>query len=486
MKKLLVTLVMFLVLSTPIVQAAPPQQADEGETYVVQANDWLSKLAEKYYGDVSAWPAIWLATNAKAETDDAFATIADPNIIEIGQQLWIPPQAEADLLLADQAASSDSTTEAMAESETAETAMDEEAESAEMAETAEATEEATETDAEADDGATEAMAESETAMAEETTETDSMSTVTEAPLTEIALTGPIAVRDSEISGMAWYGDHLILMPQYPNFAVEEGEGFVFALAKTDILAYLDGTGSESLEPIQIPVSISELTDEIENFEGYEALAFVGDDVYLTIESSPEAGMKGFLVKGTIASDLSELSLNLADRTAIEPQAPIDNHTDETLFVAGEMLVTLYESTGASLISEPVAHRFDTALASADTIPYPNIEYRITDATDLDADNRFWAINYFFPGDDALLPESDPIADTFGKGATHAENEHVERLVEFQYDDSGITLTETAPIQLELTEDARNWEGLVRLDERGFLIATDKWPQMILGFVPLGN
>jgi hypothetical protein len=30
---------------------------------------------------------------------------------------------------------------------------------------------------------------------------------------------------------------------------------------------------------------------------------------------------------------------------------------------------------------------------------------------------------------------------------------------------------------------RNWEGLVRLDDRGFLLVTDLFPGTILGFVP---
>ena len=42
---------------------------------VVQADDWLSKLAEKSYGDPLAYPAISEATNAKAQTDDSYATI---------------------------------------------------------------------------------------------------------------------------------------------------------------------------------------------------------------------------------------------------------------------------------------------------------------------------------------------------------------------------------------------------------------------------
>ena len=89
-----------------------------------------------------------------------------------------------------------------------------------------------------------------------------------------------------------------------------------------------------------------------------------------------------------------------------------------------------------------------------------------------------------PGEGDLRRETDPIAERYGQGPTHQTYEGVERLVEFQYSEAGITLLDVPPIQLALLEeDLRNWEGLVRLDERGFLIATDKFPQTILGFVP---
>ncbi|GIK42553.1 MAG: hypothetical protein BroJett011_63860 [Chloroflexota bacterium] len=66
-----------------------------GQEYTIQADDWLSKLAEKFYGDVTAWPAIWEATNVKASEDNSFAKIDDPNIIEVGQKLWVPESQEA-------------------------------------------------------------------------------------------------------------------------------------------------------------------------------------------------------------------------------------------------------------------------------------------------------------------------------------------------------------------------------------------------------
>jgi heat shock protein HslJ len=65
-------------------------QAPEGQEYVVQADDWLSKIAEKKYGDPLAYPAIVEATNAKAAEDDSFTVIDNPDLIEVGQKLWLP------------------------------------------------------------------------------------------------------------------------------------------------------------------------------------------------------------------------------------------------------------------------------------------------------------------------------------------------------------------------------------------------------------
>jgi len=89
--------------------AASPLPQDEGTVYTVQAADWLSKLAEKYFGDPGAWPAIWLATNAKAAEDDTFDAIPNPDLLTVGQTLWIPTSEEASNLMAEYAAEQEAT-----------------------------------------------------------------------------------------------------------------------------------------------------------------------------------------------------------------------------------------------------------------------------------------------------------------------------------------------------------------------------------------
>jgi len=69
------------------------------EDYSVQADDWLSKLADKFYGDVLAYPAIFKATNDAAAADPSYAKIADANVIEVGSKLCIPSKDAAQALL---------------------------------------------------------------------------------------------------------------------------------------------------------------------------------------------------------------------------------------------------------------------------------------------------------------------------------------------------------------------------------------------------
>ena len=84
-----------LALQFTAVSEATPTEPAAGEAYIVQPGDWLTKIAENFYGDAGAYRAIVEATNAKAAEDESFAVIDDPSLIRAGQKLWIPAQAAA-------------------------------------------------------------------------------------------------------------------------------------------------------------------------------------------------------------------------------------------------------------------------------------------------------------------------------------------------------------------------------------------------------
>jgi rhamnose transport system substrate-binding protein len=91
----LVTLSLLLALM-PVALASAQTAVACDEDYTVLANDWLSKLADKYYGDVLAYWAIFDATNAAGGD---YAKIENPDQIEIGWKLCIPSAADAEKLL---------------------------------------------------------------------------------------------------------------------------------------------------------------------------------------------------------------------------------------------------------------------------------------------------------------------------------------------------------------------------------------------------
>jgi hypothetical protein len=83
---IILTALTVLVLQRPLTISAQSPCEDE---YTVQAGDWLSRIAEKFFGDVLAFDQIVQATND--QTDGKYADIENPDLIEPGWVLCIPP-----------------------------------------------------------------------------------------------------------------------------------------------------------------------------------------------------------------------------------------------------------------------------------------------------------------------------------------------------------------------------------------------------------
>ncbi len=102
MKKVVSLLGILMLLSllalTPGQVLAQEEVACESDV-IVQADDWLSKLADKFYGDALAYPVIVEATQAQAAADDSYATIDNPDLIEVGWKLCVPSAADAEAML---------------------------------------------------------------------------------------------------------------------------------------------------------------------------------------------------------------------------------------------------------------------------------------------------------------------------------------------------------------------------------------------------
>jgi len=101
MRKFLTITILFallvVVLPASLVSAAPRAQ---GEDYTVQADDWLSKLADKFYANTDAYWAIMAATNKANAEDPSYVKITNPDTIDVGAKLRIPAKADAEAFMA--------------------------------------------------------------------------------------------------------------------------------------------------------------------------------------------------------------------------------------------------------------------------------------------------------------------------------------------------------------------------------------------------
>ena len=299
----------------------------------------------------------------------------------------------------------------------------------------------------------------------------------EVKVQEIKLSGLITDKKQEISGMDWYQDRLFLLP-------ENMGGFLFSVSKGEILNAIKSVKKPPITPKKTRFKTPDYSSLIKGFDGFEAIAFNGDKIYITIESEHRGEMVSYLAWGKIDSKSLEVVIDERDLETIKTPIQLNNLSFESLLINDENIIMIYEANGSNLRKNPTQSVFNHKSKNISKVNFPNIEYRITDATRVDNNDRFWVINYFWPGDKKLLnPGEDSVLNMINQGSSHFKSDQIERLVEFQMNEGEISISDTKPIQLVLESDAsRNWEAVARLDDKGLLIATDKHPRMIFGYV----
>ena len=293
----------------------------------------------------------------------------------------------------------------------------------------------------------------------------------------ILLKGKITNPKEEISGLDWYKNDLILLPENLN-------GYVYIIPKKEIIQSLSTDNPNPILPLKNKFKTPNYSLLINGFEGFESIAFYDDKFIITIEAEEEKIMKSYMAWGKISPETLNMTITKDNLIEIKTPIQVKNMTYESALIYKNDVILFYEANGKNLQKSVFQPKISLINNSITYLKYPNIEYRITDVTSTDEKNRFWAINYFWPGDKKYLnPAKDKINENYDLNHNNKNSETIERLIEFEISKNKINLTNKKPIQLKLNdENSRNWEGIVRLDQKGFIIATDKYPQMILAFV----
>ncbi|MEM7347945.1 MAG: hypothetical protein AAF485_27245 [Chloroflexota bacterium] len=120
-KLLLITFLVSLVLphATLVAQTDENSEGEIPDTpitcadvYTAQSNDWLSKIADKFLGDIEAYTVIVSATNQMHQTDDTFPFIESADAIDAGWKLCIPANPDAEILYTETTATASAETPA--------------------------------------------------------------------------------------------------------------------------------------------------------------------------------------------------------------------------------------------------------------------------------------------------------------------------------------------------------------------------------------
>ena len=298
---------------------------------------------------------------------------------------------------------------------------------------------------------------------------------------EIGLDLPVAQERAEFSGLDWWGDRLVLLPQYPAIFAPDGHAALPTIPRSRLESYLSGEDTTAIRPEMVPFEDGGLPERVVGWDGYEAIAFDGDRVFLTIECLTHAEWTAVLVRASVSFDPLRIVVDAETRRMIPGASKRPNFTEEASFVVDGRVTTIHELNGRRVNAEPVALRFDEDLVPLGTWTMPAIEYRVTDATSLDAEGRFWVFNQFWPGEARVVGARE---DAFAT-QDRPPGRPVERVVPLRLVDGRIVLDPTRPlVELVLRTDdvARNWEGLARWNDEGLLIVTDRHPRTIFAFV----
>ena len=127
----------------------------------------------------------------------------------------------------------------------------------------------------------------------------------ERKVVEIPLGGSANEKALEMSSLTWYKDELVLMPQYIDF----DDPAFYVIKKKKISTWLESGSSKAIVPQKIKLKVPDFRQSIQGYQGFEAVCFKGNNIYLIIESKHEGTMKSFIVKGVINRKNGTIAIN---------------------------------------------------------------------------------------------------------------------------------------------------------------------------------
>ena len=245
---------------------------------------------------------------------------------------------------------------------------------------------------------------------------------------------------------------MLVLPQYPS-RFNPDTSKIFFIEKSEINNFIDGKSQGPINYGFFSIDISGIEKFFSLGSGFESLTVNNNYIFLTIEYMEKGSTRSILIKGEIDSLENRIILDKSSITEINHKLSLYNISDESILYFDDKIIPIFEVYGYNINSHPKVPVFSTGFDLISEWKFPTVEYRITDATSVDDSGRFWAINYFYPGDnDKLNPAKDNLFEKYGIGESHKNYDPVERIVEFQIVNNKIIISQNPPLYIKLLEN----------------------------------
>ena len=289
--------------------------------------------------------------------------------------------------------------------------------------------------------------------------------------------------NEEFSGLGQLSDRVYLLPQYGAHKETglDGEFYLYSLRADSINKVISGADSALTAYRAVKLTnLSKLPDIIkQGYQGFEAIAFVGKEVYFSIENS-DTSKYCYILKGKLDTGSNTVVINYREFLRIERPYYISNGGFEglTYLPKQNKLIAMYEFNAAPYGG--TGFLIDTSLKKLpEQIKIPFLYFRVTDLAATKKDGLY-AINYYWDGEyqqylnngivknaNGDIEQQVPVLkDSLTRNPDYFKQKTFARIVSLKKYNSKKWK------QVAVFEGfSKNWEGII-LFNKGALIITD--------------
>ncbi|TDO21842.1 hypothetical protein [Pedobacter duraquae] len=295
----------------------------------------------------------------------------------------------------------------------------------------------------------------------------------------------IASVNEEFSGLSSHKGRLYLIPQYGSYKETKLEGIfnIYSILTDSITRVIEGKDKQltAFKTIKVK-NLALLPDEIKSgYEGFEAITFIGDEVYLSIETHDDKDYC-YLIKGILNTKLGTIEIDAVNFMRLARYPYVENAGYEALTYLPEKkkLLAIYEYN--AMHNGGIGYLIDPSFKKApEKIDIPFLPFRITDIQ-IDAQGTIYGINYFWNGDYKAYLDNEMFRNAEKEISKTIPDLKAELTQNGDYLKKKTTsysrivrLSATGKKQWEAVRsfpsDKNNWEGMV-LFRKGALVISD--------------